>query len=98
MFGNIRRPGARAAQARVEAWTRARFALAPEATVLAIELACRIPGCPPVETVVTFWEGEGARYRFKLFKPLADVAEDDLPFRWLKPALLDEDELGLSCC
>ena len=98
MFGNIRRPEVRGAQARLEAWTRERFGLPPAAMVIAAELACRTPGCPPVETVVMFWEADDARHRFRLFKPMAEVTEADLPYRWMKPALLDEDALGLACC
>ena len=44
--------------ARVEAWTRARFTLAPEVVVSVAELACQVPGCPPIEVVIAFWEGE----------------------------------------
>lgn len=98
MFGNVRRAGAREAKARVEAWTRERFALGPDAVVEAAQFACQTPGGPPVETVVVFEEGDGVRHRFKLFKPMHAVVEDDLPFRWLKPALVDEDGLGLACC
>lgn len=96
VFGNVRRRVS--AQARVEALARARFGLGPAAVVMAAEIACEVPGCPPIETVVAFWDEEGMRYRFKVFKPIADVAEDDIPYAWLKPALLDEEELGLACC
>ena len=96
MFGNVRRRAE--AQARVETWTRARFGLGPGAMALAAEVACPVPGCPPVETVVAFWDATGTRHRFKVFKPLPEVAEDDIPFAWLKPALMDEDDLGLACC
>jgi len=96
VFGNVRRRIA--AQARVEALTRARFGLGPADLVMAAEVACVVPGCPPVETVVAFEDGDGVAYRFKVFKPIGAVDEGDIPFAWLKPALLDEEELGLACC
>lgn len=93
-----RSPGRLEAVARVKAWTRDRFKLSDDATVMAVEIACGVPGCPPVETVVAFWAGDGTRYRFKVFKPIAEVVYDDLPYGWLLPALVDDDGLGLECC
>jgi hypothetical protein len=81
---------------RLKDWTRARFRLGEDDVVMAAEVACGLPGCPPLETVVAFWTGE-TRHQFKLFKRLAEVAEDDLPPAWLKPELVD-DGMGISCC
>ena len=83
-----------AAAERVRAWTRARFALPEDAVILVSEIACGLPGCPPLETVVVFWTDR--RHRFKLFKRLVEVAEDDLPFGWLKDALAED--VDLDCC
>jgi hypothetical protein len=83
-----------AAADRIRAWTRARFVLPNDAVISVAEVACGLPGCPPVETVVVFWTDR--RHRFKLFKPLADVVEDDLPFGWLKDALAEDFEF--DCC
>jgi hypothetical protein len=49
---------------RVKAWTRARFKLANGATILVAELACALPGCPPLETVVVFWMADGEQHRY----------------------------------
>lgn len=68
------------------------------ATVMVAEINCQVPGCPPIETVIAFWSDPETRYRIKIFKPVADVTEDDLPVSWLLPALLDEDDLGCDCC
>jgi len=68
-----------AALERVEAWTRLRFKLADDAVVLVSEIACGLPGCPPLETVVAFWTQGDARHQFKVFKPVVDVLMDDLP-------------------
>ncbi len=100
MLHGMRRPGDAAARhaSDVRGWVRDRFSLPPETVVLVAELSCTVPGCPPVETVIAFWEGEERRYRIKIFKPLAAVIRDDLPPGWLKPALLDEGEDGCGCC
>jgi hypothetical protein len=47
---------------RLRDWTRERFRLEPGDAVLATELACGVPGCPPLETVVAFWTADGGRY------------------------------------
>ena len=64
-------------QERVLGWTRERFRLDDEETIMVSELPCSDPGCPPVETHVVFWTQAG-RQHFKVFKPLAEVAADDL--------------------
>src|SRR5262245_26972074 len=64
-----RGPEHMAALDRVREWTRARFSLAVDAAILVSEVACALPGCPPLETVIAFWDG-GQRYHFKIFKPV----------------------------
>ena len=86
-----------AALERVRAWTRARFALAADVTVMVNELACSLPGCPPRETVVAFWTAPDRRHHFKIFKPAAEVARADLPPAWLKDALVVA-EGDCDCC
>jgi len=81
---------------RVEARTRERFGLRPDDVVMVSEAPGREPGYPPVETTVLFWTGGGTRYRFRVFKPVADVADSDIPIAWLLPSLLDDGEAG--CC
>jgi nitrate reductase delta subunit len=83
---------------RIKAWTRERFRLGGEEVVAAAQVACPVPGCPPVETIVVFWTGDGTRHRFKVFKPIGEVVYDDLPYAWLLGALVDDDGLGLECC
>ena len=62
------------------------------------EVTCAGPGCPPLETVVAFWTGTDTRHHFKVFKTVAEVAEDDLPPAWLKNALADVEGVGCECC
>ena len=81
----------------VTLWTRERFEL-PEGTAMIVaEIACPLPGCPPIETVVAFWIAE-RRYQFKLFKPMGEVIHDDLPYSWLKETLAVEEGVGWECC
>ena len=86
-----------AATERLKAWTRSRFRLAGEDAILVAELACGLPGCPPLETVVAFWTAGAVRHQFKVFKTGQAVEEDDLPPAFLKPTLV-ADESDISCC
>ena len=94
-------PAERAQQAEalemVRGWVRQRFALAQDAAITVAELACQLPGCPPLETVVTFWE-DGQAHHFKLFKRAHEVSFDDLPFAWLKDTLVLPEGFGCECC
>ncbi len=81
---------------RVRAWTRERFSLADDVPILVAEVACGLPGCPPLETVVVFWTADDKRHQFKLFKPVQEVVYDDLPFAWLIDSLLASTDL--YCC
>ena len=90
-------PERRQAVERVEEWTRERFKLQKEASVSVSEVACSLPGCAPLETVVMFWIAE-QRYQFKLFKPVAEVVVDDVPYAWLRDALAVQEGAGWDCC
>jgi hypothetical protein len=92
------RPGQAAAVERIKAWTRERFRLADEAAILVSEVSCGLPGCPPLETIIAFWTDKDTRHHFKVFKPAAEVSEDDLPPSWMKNALIAEEGAGLECC
>ena len=86
------------ARGRVRQWTRQRFALGPDDPVAVSEVASTVPGSPPLETVVEFRTAEGLRHHFKVFKPLAAVACDDLPPSWMKDALAMPDGIECECC
>lgn len=86
-----------AALERVSAWTRKRFSLAPEDVVTVAEVTCQLPGCPPLETVITFWQSE-TRHHFKILKPVAEVEEGNLPYAWLKDTLVAPEGFGCDCC
>ena len=44
---------------RIREWTRERFTLPGDAGILVSEVECKLPGCPPLETVVAFWTDPG---------------------------------------
>lgn len=98
MLGPFKKSGNQEAQERVREWTRARFSLAEDTAILVAEVACGLPGCPPLETVVAFWTADGKRHHFKVFKPVSEVLPDDLPFAWLKNALAVADGFECDCC
>jgi len=93
-----KRPEHLAALDRVREWTRARFKLPDDAPILVTELACTLPGCPPLETVIAFWSDADTRHHFKVFKPATEVIEDDLPPSWMKNALIVVEGFGCECC
>jgi hypothetical protein len=93
-----RTPAHRDALERVTAWTRARFALGDGAPISVSQVECRLPGCPPLETVVQFWTADGTRHHFKVFKQTVDVVEDDLPYAWMKDALAVPEGFECDCC
>jgi hypothetical protein len=82
---------------RVRDWTRARFALADDETIMVSEMSCVVLGCPPIETHIVFWTALG-RHHFKVFKPLAEVVEDDLPPPFMKNALVWVEGIECGCC
>src|SRR5262245_13133033 len=98
MLGTFRKnPAQLAAFEQIEGWVRARFALAPADAVLVTEIACAVPGCPPLETVIAFWTGDLTRHHVKIFKKAVEVVEDDLPPRWYRPALVVDEGASLEC-
>jgi hypothetical protein len=80
----------------VQAWTRQRFKLEAGAPVLVSEVACTLPGCPPLETVVAFWTEDDKRHQFKLYKPVQEVVYDDIG--WLMGSPANHDGIGWDCC
>jgi hypothetical protein len=97
MLGFKRKTLNDAAADRVRDWARARFALTDDETVMVSEVACSVPGCPPIETHLVFWTAAG-RHHFKIFKPLAAVVEDDLPPAFMKNALVALEGVDCDCC
>jgi nitrate reductase delta subunit len=86
------------AATQVKRWTRQRFGLTGEATLLVSEIESAVPGFPPLHTVVAFWTAERKHYHFRIFKPLQEVVEDDLPPAWYKEALAVSEGFQCDCC
>src|SRR5262245_21498727 len=82
---------------RIREWVRARFDLGDDTAILVAEVVCAVPGCPPLETVIAFWH-DGRRHHYKVFKPVAEVTEEDLPPRWFMNALAVPDDFECDCC
>jgi nitrate reductase delta subunit len=82
--------------AAIQGWTRQRFKLDPMSAVLVSEVTCRMPGCPPLETVVAFWTEDDRRHQFRLLKPLAEIRYDDIGWLFGTPAA--HDPALWSCC
>ena len=88
-------PDRAAAAGRVKQWTRSRFG---DVTVLVSELESAQPGFPPVHTVIAFWTAERKHYHFRVFKPLEEVAEADIPPAWYRDALAVTPGIDCGCC
>jgi hypothetical protein len=86
------------AAGRVKRWVRQRFALGDESTVLVTELESATPGFPPLSTVVAFWTAERKHYHFRVFKPLEEVNEADIPPGWYRDALAVTPGVDCGCC
>jgi hypothetical protein len=83
---------------RVKQWTRERFKLAGNAALLVSEVESAVPGFPPLHTVVAFWTAERKHYHFRVFKPLHEVTEHDVPPAWYQEALLVAEGFQCDCC
>jgi hypothetical protein len=82
---------------RLTQWTRDRFKLESDTSISVSEIACPLPGCPPLETVVAFWIGS-RRHQFRVFKPVEAVVVEDLPYVWLKDSLAVSEGFDYDCC
>ena len=84
-----------AAATRVKQWTRARFGVD---TILVTEVESATPGFPRLHTVVAFWTAEQKHYHFRVFKPLEQVTEADIPPSWYRDALAVTAGIDCGCC
>jgi hypothetical protein len=92
-----REPEFFAARARLKDRVRERFALDADAAVEVREVEATLPGFPPRETVVEF-QVAAQLHHFKVFKPLVEVGEPDLPPAWMKAALAIPQGYDCDCC
>jgi hypothetical protein len=90
-------PSRAEAASRVKRWTRERFSLSSDTTLLVSEVETGSPGFPPLRTVIAFWIAE-RHYHFSIFKPLQEVLQEDLPPSWFKEALAVAPGTDCACC
>lgn len=83
------------AASRVKQWTRERFG---DVTVMVSEVESGLPGFPPLITVIAFWTAERRHYHFRVFKPLEQVREADIPPGWYREALAVTPGVDCGCC
>ena len=83
---------------RVKDWTRHRFQLEEDAIVIVTETVPKLPGFPPLQTAVSFWTPNRQRHHFAVYKPVGEVAEEDLPPAWMKDTLALSEGITCSCC
>ncbi len=81
---------------RIEAIVRERFGISETDLVIVQEDRPELPGFAGLATLVRFWSGRENRYRIRIFKPVSEVAEPDLPVAWLLPGLIDDGDP--DCC
>ncbi len=93
-----KRPDAAGITRRLKDVVLAHFRLAEGDAIMITEVECQVPGCPPLETILAFWGEDGRRRHYKVFKPVEQVFEDDLPPWWMKDALVQEEIFGCPCC
>lgn len=98
-LGNARRDDAQRAALRcIKQWTRERFSLAEDDLTIVTEENVSLPGVPERQTLIVFQCADGLKRHYRIFKPAADVREDDLPPSWMKDALITPEGFQCSCC
>lgn len=60
----------------IKAWVTEALALPEDATVMVTELACKEPGCPPIETVIAVLRAPGDTVQFKAHRAAVDLDKD----------------------
>ena len=62
----------------VKAWAQEFLPISDDSTVSVMELECREPGCPPLETVIAVMEAGKQTLQWKQHKAIPDVSREDL--------------------
>ena len=74
-----KKPGVSSDSARrLKEWTRELWGLSEDTALVVLELACREPGCAPVETVVATLGDTGQRRSVKVPGAASGVTREDL--------------------
>jgi hypothetical protein len=83
--GAVSTAGQREQALRVKAWIAEVRGLAPTVPIMAVEVRCNLPDCPPVETMTAIIVDRRTE-RVKLQKPLLELCRDDIVAAWSPPA------------
>ena len=81
------------AASRIKAWTRGRFG-----DVICDGARKRYARLPAAAHRGRVLSPERKHYHFKVFKPLEQVTEDDMPPAWYKDALAVTPGVDCGCC
>ena len=68
----------------VKEWAYDCLPIAADATVRVMELECREPSCPPLETVIAAMEEGKPTRQWKFHKPMPEVTQSDIAERATK--------------
>jgi len=63
---------------KIKDWAYECLPISAEATVSVMELECREPGCPPLETVIAVMELGKETRQWKFHKSIPEVTREDL--------------------
>jgi len=75
--------------ARIKGWVAERFGLREDMGIMVSELRCREEGCPDVETVIGLFGAAGQSQKFKLGKPVAEIAHADIAVLMIEARLME---------
>lgn len=57
----------------IKSWVGEALGLSDAVTIVVMELACKEPGCPPVETVIAVLDEPKSIRQFKLHRPVMEL-------------------------
>jgi hypothetical protein len=66
----------------VKSWVREVAGVDEDATIMVSELACREPGCPPLEVVMAILRPDQPPVQRKIHKALDELEADDVRAAW----------------
>lgn len=73
MFRGRTTSDATARKREIKTWVTEALALPEDATVMVTELACKEPGCPPIETVIAVLRGPRDTVQFKVHRAAVNL-------------------------
>ena len=78
LFGKRSDEGRAEAVRRVKAWVAAHTVVGENDAVMVTELQCSEEGCPPIETVLALLRPGKDPLKWKVHKPVVELAESDV--------------------